>query len=231
VDSLERDVDAAAAVGKRRTATTHSDNPVYIQVKGQLDALAVDRERAEKRRDELRAKFDDYERRMAQSPEVERQYHAMSRELETAQLEYKTILAKQTETQVSENLETERKGERFTMIEPPQMPEKPISPNRTVILIVGLLLSMGLGVGAAVAHESADASVRGPGDLRRLLRVPALASIPIILTTQDHARRRRIVRYSWGGGVVGMLLIVAAIHLFVRPLDVLWVMVLRRFGV
>jgi polysaccharide biosynthesis transport protein len=231
VDSLERDVDAAAAVGKRRTATTHSDNPVYIQVKGQLDALAVDRERAEKRRDELRAKFDDYERRMAQSPEVERQYHAMSRELETAQLEYKTILAKQTETQVSENLETERKGERFTMIEPPQMPEKPISPNRTVILIVGLLLSMGLGVGAAVAHESADASVRGPGDLRRLLQVPALASIPIILTTQDHARRRRIVRYSWGGGVVGMLLIVAAIHLFVRPLDVLWVMVLRRFGV
>jgi succinoglycan biosynthesis transport protein ExoP len=231
VDGLERDVDAAAAVGKRRTATTHSDNPVYIQVKGQLDALAVDRERAQKHRDELRTKLDDYERRMSQSPEVERQYHSMSRELETAQLEYKTILAKQTETQVSENLESERKGERFTMIEPPQMPEKPISPNRMLILALGLLLSVGIGAAAAVAHESVDASVRGPGDIRRLLQVPALASIPVIVTTADRVRRKRIVRYSWGGGVVGVIVIVAAIHLFIRPLDVLWLVVMRRLGV
>ena len=230
VDALEHEVDTAAAVGKRRTATMHSDNPAYIQVKGQLDALSVDRERAVKHRDELRAKFDDYERRMAQSPEVERQYHSMSRELETAQLEYKTILAKQTETQVSENLESERKGERFTMIEPPQMPEKPISPNRTLILLIGLVLSLGLGFGAAVAHESVDASVRGPGDIRQLLAVPALASIPVILTAEDHVRRKRIARLSWGGGVVGMIVIVAAIHLFVRPLDVVWLTLLRRLG-
>jgi uncharacterized protein involved in exopolysaccharide biosynthesis len=230
VDGLEREVDAAAATGKKQTATNHSDNPVYIQVKGQLDALAVERDRAVKRRDELHAKLEDYERRLAQSPEVERQYHAMSRELDTAQLEYKTMLAKQTETQVSENLETERKGERFTMIEPPQMPEKPISPNRMLILVLGSLLSLGLGFGAAVAHESADASVRGPGDLRRLLQVPALASIPIILTTQDHVRRKKIVRYSWAGGIAGVILLVASIHLFVRPLDVLWLTVLRRLG-
>jgi succinoglycan biosynthesis transport protein ExoP len=231
VDGLERAVDAAAAAGKTRVATTHSDNPVYIQVKGQLDALAVDRERAIKHRDELRAKFDDYERRMAQSPEVERQYHTMSRELETAQLEYKTILGKQTETQVSQNLETERKGERFTMIEPPQMPEKPISPNRLLILSLGLLLSIGLGFGAAAAHESVDASVRGPGDIRQLLQVPALASIPVIFTKEDEVRRKKFVRYSWGGGAAGLLLIVAAIHVFVRPLDVVWLTVLRRLGV
>ena len=231
VDSLEHQVDAAAAVGQRRTATTHSDNPVYIQVKGQLDALEVDRDRAIKRRDELHTKFDDYERRMAQSPEIERQYNSMARELETAQLEYKTILAKQTETQVSEHLESERKGERFTMIEPPQFPEKPISPNRTMIVIFGLLLSVGLGFGAAAAHETIDASVRGPADIRQLLKVPALVWIPVIRTAEDRGRHKRFVRYSWGGGVVGMILIVAAIHLFIRPLDIVWVTVLRRLGV
>jgi polysaccharide biosynthesis transport protein len=231
VDALQHDVDAAAAVGKKDTAKAHSDNPAYIQVKGQLDAVAVDRERAVKHRDELHAKFEDYQRRMAQSPEVEREYHSMSRELESAQLEYKMMLAKQTETQVSENLESERKGERFTMIEPPQMPEKPISPNRTLILVLGLLLSVAMGIGAAVMQESVDASVRGPGDIRQLLQVPALASIPIILTAQDQARHKKIVRYSWGGGLLGMILVVTAVHLFVRPLDVLWLIVLRRFGV
>jgi uncharacterized protein involved in exopolysaccharide biosynthesis len=231
VDGLESAVEAAAKTGKRREATTHSDNPVYIQVKGQLDALSVERDRSVKRRDELQAKFDDYERRMAKSPEVEREFHTMSRELETAQFEYKEILAKQSQAQVSENLETERKGERFTMIEPPQMPEKPISPNRVVIVVLGLLLSLGLGVGAAAAHESFDASVRGPNDIRQLLQVPALASIPVIVTTEDRARRKKMIRYSWGGSVVAVILIALTIHLFVRPLDVVWLALIRRFGV
>jgi capsule polysaccharide export protein KpsE/RkpR len=231
VDGMEKAVEAAAKAGKRREATTHSDNPVYIQVKGQLDALGVERDRSVKRRDELQAKFDDYERRMAKSPEVEREFHSMSRELETAQLEYRQILAKQTEAQVSENLESERKGERFTMIEPPQMPEKPISPNRFVIVVLGLLLSLGLGVGAAAAHESFDATVRGPNDIRQLLQVPALASIPVIVTTEDRARRKRMIRYSWGGSVIAVILIAVTFHLFVRPLDVVWLSILRRFGV
>jgi succinoglycan biosynthesis transport protein ExoP len=230
VEGLEDSVEAAAKTGKRREATTHSDNPVYIQVKGELDALAVERDRSVKRRDELQAKFDDYERRMAKSPEVEREFHSMSRELETAQLEYRQILAKQTEAQVSENLESERKGERFTMIEPPQVPEKPISPNRFLIVVMGLLLSLGLGVGAAAAHESFDASVRGPNDIRQLLQVPALASIPVIVTTEDRARRKKMIRYSWGGSVAAVILIAVTFHLFVRPLDVVWLSILRRLG-
>jgi uncharacterized protein involved in exopolysaccharide biosynthesis len=231
VDSLESAVKDAETVGKRREATTHSDNPVYIQVKGQLDALAVDRDSARKRRDELRAKFDDYERRVAKSPEIERQFHAMSRELETAQLQYHEILAKQTEAQVSENLESERKGERFTMIEPPQIPEKPISPNRSLIVIMGLFLSVALGLAAAAGHESFDASVRGPNDIRQLLQVPALASIPVIVTSEDRARRKRMVRYSWAGGVTALIVAAVTVHLLVRPLDVVWASLMRRFGV
>jgi succinoglycan biosynthesis transport protein ExoP len=231
VDSLEKSVADAAAVGKKRDPNDHADNPAYIQVKGQLDALSVDRESAIKRRDGLRAKQEDYERRLAQSPDVERQYQELARDLQSAQLKYQEILAKQTEVQVSENLETERKGERFTLIEPAQRPEKPISPNRALILILGLVLSVGLGAAGAALHESFDASVRGPTDIRQLLQVPALASIPIIVTAEDRERRRKFIRFSWGGGVAVILLIALTIHLWVRPLDVVWIALLRRFGV
>ena len=119
----------------------HADNPVYIQVKGQLDSVAV-------RAGQCRSKnamdcmpsLTEYEKRMAHSPEVERQYRTMARDLESAQFKYQEILSKQTEAQVSANLETERKGERFTLIEPPQPPEKPIKPNRIIILIVGVFI-------------------------------------------------------------------------------------------
>jgi polysaccharide biosynthesis transport protein len=231
VKSLEDELAAAESTGKGRDIAAHADNPVYIQVKGELDSNKVDMQSAVKRRDELHSKQENYERRLAQSPEVERQYRESVRALDSAQLKYQEILAKQTEAKVSENLETERKGEKFTMIEPPQAPEEPISPNRLLILGLGVFLSLVIGAGAAAAHEAFDASVRGPNDIRQLLKVPALASIPVIVTAEDRARRKRINRYSWAGAGAGMLLLVLGIHLWVKPLDVVWLILVRRFGV
>jgi succinoglycan biosynthesis transport protein ExoP len=231
VERLQKAVDADANAGLEKTKKGHADNPVYIQVKGELDSLAVEREGAVKKRDELQAKLDDYEKRMNKSPEVEREFREMSRDLESAQFKYQEILSKQTEVQVSQNLETERKGEKFTLIEPPQPPEKPISPNRPLVVAVGLLLALAAGVGAVILRESTDASVRGPSDIRQLLEVPALASIPIIVTAADRKRRQLFVRYSWGGGVGAMVLAVAMVHVFVRPLDIVWQGLLRRFGI
>jgi polysaccharide biosynthesis transport protein len=231
VDSLEESVAKEADVGTKRTEAAHADNPVYIQVKGQLDSVAVERVNAIKKRDDLHAKLEQYEKRMAESPEVERQYRTMARDLESAQSKYQEILSKQTEAQVSANLETEKKGERFTLIEPPQPPEKPIKPNRMLILIAGLFIAIAAGVGAAIARDSLDASVRGPGDIHLMLRVPALASIPIIVTAADRVRRRRLVGFSWGGSIAVVALAALTLHLFVKPLDVVWLSLLRRFGV
>ncbi len=231
VESLKKAVQDDANAGVRQTANAHPDSPAYLQVKGALDAATVDRDSAVKKRDELKAKYDNYEKRMAKSPDVERQYRELARDLESAQLKYQEILSKQTEVQVSEKLESERKGEKFTLIEPPQPPEKPVSPNRILVFVIGLISSVGLGIGAIMARESLDASVRGPGDIRQLLQVPALASIPVILTAADKERRRRITRYSWSGGLTAVVLVVVTVHFFVKPLDVLWAILIRRLGV
>ena len=231
VDSLQLSVAAEAASGTKKVAREHADNPVYIQVKGQLDSTEIEHVSAVKRRDELKAKLNEYERRAAQEPEVERQFRTMARDLESAQFKYQEILSKQTEAKVSQNLETEKKGEKFTLIEPPQPPEKPIRPNRLLILLVGLFMSLALGVGAVLAREAFDASVRGPNDIRLILQVPALAAIPTIITEADRARRRKMRLYSWSGGVAVIFLAVAGVHVFVKPLDVVWASLMRRFGV
>jgi uncharacterized protein involved in exopolysaccharide biosynthesis len=231
VNELQKQVAAAPASGALDREHAHADNPAYIQVKGQLDSLNVERESVVAKRDELRAKLEDYERRLAQTPGVERTYRELARELELAQLKYQEIRSKQTEVQVSQNLETEHKGERFTMIEPPLPPEKPISPNRVLILCLGLVLSLGGGLLAAILRDNFDASVRGVQDVRALLSVPPLAAIPRIVTRADRERHRRVVRYSWQGAIAGTIVFAAAVHFLVRPLDVLWLSLLRRFGV
>jgi uncharacterized protein involved in exopolysaccharide biosynthesis len=232
VEELEKDVAAAPATnGAWAKERSHADNPAYIQVKGQLDSVAVERESAVKKRDELRAKLDEYEKRMAHAPAVERQYRELARDLDSSQLKYQEMRSKQSESQVSQNLETEHKGERFTMIEPPLPPEKPISPNRFLILAMGFVLSLGAWAGAVVLRDNLDASVRGVRDVRALLAVPPLAAIPVIVTRADSRRHRRRVAFSWASVLVGVTASAAAVHVFVRPLDVVWIGLLRRFGI
>lgn len=225
---------AASPVGEsvaKANERAHADNPAYIQVKGQLDALTVERESAVKKRDALRTKLDEYERRMAQEPAVERQFRELTRDLDSAQVKYQEIRSKQTEAQVSQNLETEHKGERFTMIEPPLPPEKPISPNRFLIMALGFVLSLGAGAGAAVARNNFDTSVRGVNDIRSLLRIPPLAAIPVIVTQAERRRKRRQSIVRWCSTVLGVAFALTLVHFFVRPLDVLWLGLLHRFGV
>jgi uncharacterized protein involved in exopolysaccharide biosynthesis len=230
VDELNRELAAQPAAGDPLKLDAHADNPVYIQVKGQLDALTSERESVEAKRDELHRKLDDYERRMAQAPAVERDYRALARDLENAQFKYQQLRAKQNDVQVSENLETERKGERFTMIEPPLPPEKPVSPNRLLVAAMGFMLSLAAGLGAAIIKDSFDPSIRGFNDVRMLLTVPPLAAIPTIVTAAERRNRRLRARAFSGATVAAIIALALTVHIAVRPLDVLWISLLHRFG-
>jgi len=229
---LESQIQSAPPAAPAGDATpVHPDNPAYVQVKAQLDSLVPERDSEVKKREELQSKLDELGRHLSSSPEVERQYREIVRDLEAAQFKYSEILSKQSEAQIAVNLETEQKGEKFSMIEAPQPPEKPVSPNRYLILAIGLVLSLGGGVAAVLGSEALDASVRGPKDMRELLQVAPLAAIPVMVTQREQVRRRRILRYSWGGGVVALVLAAVAVHFLVLPLDVVWLVLLRRFGV
>jgi len=61
--------------------------------------------------------------------------------------------------------------------------------------------------------------------------VPMLAIVPRIITAADIALRRRRVAYTVVTVVVLGIVSIAAIHLFYRPLDVLWFAAMRHLGI
>jgi hypothetical protein len=134
------------------------------------------------------------------------------------------------EAQVAQNLEAGRKGERFSLIEPPLPPEEPVSPNRVAIWIVGVILSLALAVGMVALLETVDATVRNRKDLIKLLSEAPLALIPSIPTEADLRATKRRWRYATGAACVALISAVLAVHLLYRPMDVLWFQVLRKFG-
>ncbi len=230
VDALGVTLAAPAAAPRARPRPSTPDNPAYIQLRAQLSATNNDHAALLQRIAGLRAQVGDYESRIRNSPQIEREYQELSRDYANSQAKYQELRAKSLEAQVSQNLESDRKGERFTLIEPPLPPTKPISPNRKAILFIGLFLSLGLAVLVAALRESLDATVRGRKDLQQLLDLSPMALIPRIISDEERASFRRRMRIGMGSAAAGVVLTLVALHLLVRPLDLLLLSGLRRFG-
>lgn len=207
------------------------DNPAFIQQKAHLDSIRADRDALRKKREMLEQKLSAYEERLLTAPEIENQYRDMQREYENASLKYKEIKAKQLEAQLSSALESEQKGEKFTLIEPPLMPEKPVKPNRVLLAILGILLSLGGGVAVVLLRESLDSSVKNRDHLIEILGVAPLTVIPYIINPQELDAYRKQRQVAMAVSMVVMVVVAAGIHIFVMPLDVLWFVAMRRFGV
>jgi succinoglycan biosynthesis transport protein ExoP len=206
------------------------DNPAYIQIGAQVEALRNDLRAQDVLIARLRATVADFQRKIALTPNIEKEYRDLTRDYESAQLKYGEIRAKEMEAQVAQNLESDRKGERFTLIEPPLPPEDPVSPNRPLVLVLGLLLSIGLAVGIAALLEATDSTIRGHQDMLEAFGAPMLAVVPRIMTVADIALGRRRLQYTVATAAVVGISAILAIHFFYRPLDVLWFAAIRHLG-
>ncbi len=215
-----------AAAGSTQTP----DNPVYIQLQAQLASVNSERDATATQISRLRVQVADYQHRISLSPRTEKEYRELARDYQNSQLKYQEIRSKQMEAQVAQNMEADRKGERFTLIEPPLPPEEPVSPNRMMIWVAGVLLSLGLSVGVVAILESLDATVRNRQDLLELLSEAPLALIPKIGTPSEARAVRQRVRYALGAAAVAAISAIVAMHLMFRPVDVLWFQVLRKLG-
>lgn len=205
-------------------------NPAYVQLKAQLESIDVETATNLAKKKELEAKLADLESKLTNAPQVEREYRMLTRDLEGATAKYQEITAKQQEAQLADALETEQKGERFTLIEPPLLPEQPASPNRPAIAFLGAVFSIAGGVGSAALADALDSGLYGARGVARVVGVPPLAIIPRIESPRD--RRRRILRrlYLFLGIIALIAVALVLLHFFWRPLDVLYFRALNKFG-
>ena len=154
---------------------------------------------------------------------------AIARDLENASTRYQEIRAKQMTAEVAQEMEKERKSEKFTLIDPAILPEKPVSPNRPAIIFLSLVLAMGAGIGSAAVRESLDNAIRGVKSLTSTVHTAPLAVIPYVTNTAeaDQQRQHRMVILAMIAGAI--LLLFALVHFFIGPLDVMWFRAMRKF--
>jgi uncharacterized protein involved in exopolysaccharide biosynthesis len=192
---LERSIATLkASAGSLATAPSAAskapDNPAYVALTTQLESAKRELAYLSGLRNDLREKQRTYDERLLKIPEIEREYRELTRDYDNAQVRYRQVKAKQMEAEIAQQMEKERKAERFTLMEPASLPVKPISPDRKRIALIGLVASLGSGLGLAWLRDLLNSSVKGPLELARIARVPILNPIPYIETRRERLGRR-----------------------------------------
>jgi succinoglycan biosynthesis transport protein ExoP len=209
-------------------APDKSPNPAYITLSAQLAGIQSDIDSVKRQIGDLNKQVKDMRYRTAATPKVEEDLKALLIDRNNTQLKYDDLMKKLMESRVAQGLEKGQLGERFSLVDPARLPEKPISPNRLAIILIGLLLGIGSGVGTASLREFADQSARNPEELERATGLPVLATIPRIVTCGESRKQlhRKILIYV--GIVLAICAGLALLHFYVMDLDVLWARLMRK---
>jgi len=222
--------EALAALPAQGAGGAGPDNPAYIQLQAQLAGVNADIDAAKQQGQALEQKAKELEARIFKTPQVERAYAVLTRDHAAAVARLEELRTKQSEADLARNLESERMGEKLSVIEPPDLPVQPIKPNRRLILVLGLFMAGAGGVGSGVLSDMLGGRVHGARQLAVALGGAPLAVVPRIRTARD--RRRSATLVLLFALLFLLILVGVALYLqyFVAPLDVLWAAALNRLG-
>lgn len=229
VDDLERRLEALEASGGA-TEVRAPNNPAYVLIDTQRKSALAEEAALEDKREELLAKVARIESQLARAPDVEQHYQALMRDYQNAQAKYQEVRAEQREAELAENLEQDRKGERFVLVEPPTLPIEPSSPNRPALALVGLILALGTGAGVVLLMESLDGAIHGDKQLTAITGAPPFAVVGYIENADDLAQQQRLRQRLIYGAAAGAVAFLLFFHFFIKPLDMAWFMLLNRLG-
>jgi polysaccharide chain length determinant protein (PEP-CTERM system associated) len=169
----------------------------------QLEIESLDRQIATKTAEEaeLRRTSLTYRSRVEAVPTRESELAALTRDYDTLQALYRTLLTKKEDSKVAEELELRQVGDQFRIVDPPRRPEKPVRPNRRLIDLAGAAGGLALGFGLALLLEFLDTSLKAESDVRLALGLPVLGLIPKMVTATEQ-RRARLLQAAFSVGLV-----------------------------
>jgi uncharacterized protein involved in exopolysaccharide biosynthesis len=163
-------------------------SPAVVQLKTQINALDTQLAGLDRRSGELRAKLDEMQHRVEATPQTEREYKTLTRDLELAHAKYDEINKSMMDSEVTSAAIASGRSDELSLVQAPSLPSKPAKPKRIAIAAIGLMLAILLSLTAVVVAESVDQTVRGSRDVRRVLDLSPLGVIPEI---QDAVAARR----------------------------------------
>ena len=194
---------SASSLSSARHATV--SNPVFEQLKLRLaDAESTVASLSEHLR-EAQSQEKRMEALVHQAPDIELQAQNLDRDYSVIKKNYEELVARRESTQIAEAADTQADRIQFRVIDAPQVPLKPATPNRPLLFSGVLLVGIAGGIAVAFLLTQLDRSFSSIAALKALA-VPVLGGISLV--DRLESRRRQVMQVTSFCAIMAVLLIV-----------------------
>ena len=122
--------------------------------------------------------------------QVDAEYKQLTRDYDVIRSRYDKLLERREQAQISGDVETSDAAMGFRIIDPPQVPLAPTSPNRPRLMTAVLLAAIGGGFGLAFVLSQLRSTFSDERGLREASGIRVLGSVG--MTWNDRQKRRRV---------------------------------------
>ncbi len=117
----------------------------------------------------------------ARAPAIEEQAMQLENRATTLRTQYQQISENLLKAQNGARMATEQRAERLSLVEPANLPDRPYSPNRPLLIGAGAAAGLVFGLLLALVIELVNRPVRSPRQLEQL-DLPVIGLVPLIKT-------------------------------------------------
>jgi polysaccharide chain length determinant protein (PEP-CTERM system associated) len=199
----------AAAPASGTTEPVHASSPTEMEVESQLKANKLEIENRQHAVQDLQKRIGDYQGRLNLTPVREQQMAELTRNYEQSRKNYEQLQAKLDQSGMATDLEKKQQGAQFRVLDPPNLPQKPFSPNRLKLDLIGLVAGLMVGMAALAGTEILDDRIHSKEELATIVSAPVLSEIPPLTTAAEEVHE---VRAEWlqRGALSLMAMLIAA---------------------
>jgi len=200
---------AAAPASGSTDESAHASSPTGMEVESQLKANKVEIENRQRAVQDLQKRIGDYQARLNMTPVREQQMAELTRNYEQSRKNYEQLQAKLDQSGMATDLEKQQQGAQFRVLDPPNLPQKPFSPNRLKLDLIGLVAGLMVGMAALAGTEILDDRIHSKEELATIVSAPVLSEIPPLTTAAEEGQQSR-AEWMKRGALSVMALLVAA---------------------
>jgi len=188
---------------------------VRRNIESRIQVTNLDMEERTKTQKRLTDQIKAIQERIQSSPVGEGIYNELTRDYQIAKERYDDLTLKLKQSEMANQMEANFQGETLEIIEPPFPPQKPVEPNRFVIVGAGTGIGLMLGLFLAGAREAKDTSLKNLKDVRAYAKIPVLSTIPLLENAVLVKRKRRLTWLAWSTAmIVGVLIMSSSIYYY-----------------
>jgi polysaccharide chain length determinant protein (PEP-CTERM system associated) len=201
----------AKAEDKKKRLEAYVD-PRINQVTYSMEAIKGELARQQKMLSDTNAQIASIQQRINEVPGAQVGLETLDREFQTKKANYDTLLAQQQKVEVIADMQTSQQGESITVVDPANLPERPVAPKRPMLIIMGILIGLFFGLALASAFEVPRLlTIQTTNDAEHYTGLPVLVSVPELMTPQEARRvpRRRLLLIT--AGIIATIISIPAL--------------------